>query len=75
MEAFSAACHSVPMLSFFILERVMQLELGNIAATSDIHAPATSSEPIDSMVALDDGISVPVHLEAEDMLLEDIGMF
>lgn len=71
MQKLSSACHSVPLLTYYALKRALEAKTGQPSA----RAATANGEDCNGIVALDDDLSVPMKLEGEDMMLDDMGLF
>ncbi|TMW55901.1 hypothetical protein Poli38472_008549 [Pythium oligandrum] len=71
MDKLSAVCHSVPLLTYYALQRVLQQ---NSAAAAGAAANA-NDEDCSGIVTLDDGLEEPMKIEGGDILLDDMSMF
>ncbi|TYZ63084.1 hypothetical protein PybrP1_011772 [[Pythium] brassicae (nom. inval.)] len=72
MQKLASACHSVPLLTYYALKRALEAKSGQPSAGA---ATAANGEDCNGIVALDDDLSVPMKLEGEDMMLDDMGLF
>lgn len=72
MQKLSSACHSVPLLTYYALKRALEAKSGQPSART---ATAVNGEDCNGIVALDDDLAVPMKLEGEDMMLDDMGLF
>jgi hypothetical protein len=82
MQQIAGACHSVPLVSFFALQRAIQSSSAAIAAASSTGAAnvpgaasGANSADCEGIDSLDDALAVPIKLEGEDMLMDDMTIF
>ncbi|DBA04848.1 TPA: hypothetical protein N0F65_004485 [Lagenidium giganteum] len=68
-QKLSQACHSIPLLAYYLLQRSLSTQGGQAARA------AKASEDCNGIVSLDDELSVSMKIEGEDMLLDDMSMF
>lgn len=89
MDRLSGACHAIPLLTYFALQRVIHRSdstgaLLGVASVGGPNAtfvvggetgPGESGEDCNGIVTLDDELSESVKVEGDDMLMDEMDMF
>jgi hypothetical protein len=71
LDKLASACHSIPLLAYYVLKRTVQAKNGPSAAG----AAAATGEDCNGIAALDGDLSVSMKMEGEGMLLDEMDMF